>query len=189
MKQPKIDVLVPSFDPPEQWRSERQKKELDSEGWKALRQKILQRDGQACRYCGYTAQSFMNVDHIDGDPRNNAEQNLQTLCMWCHMLKHAGLHSVIRGSLELYQKPEELDQVTAIIKIRELRGERLSDDEIKKRLGLVKRMPFNMDHAYLSGLIGFINSKPINENGRWKIYGNITVRYSDGTYPSVFINQ
>lgn len=30
---------------------------------------------------------MLDVDHIDGDPSNNAEENLQTLCKCCHSYK------------------------------------------------------------------------------------------------------
>lgn len=34
-----------------------------------------------------TWDGMLDVDHIDGDPRNNEEENLQTLCKCCHAYK------------------------------------------------------------------------------------------------------
>jgi len=37
----------------------------------------------------WTPQQFLDADHIDGDPSNNSEENIQTLCKHCHMIKSA----------------------------------------------------------------------------------------------------
>ncbi|MEM0143799.1 MAG: hypothetical protein QXL94_07645 [Candidatus Parvarchaeum sp.] len=166
MKQPEMDNLVPSFDPPEQWRrSEKQKLFLKSNEWKKIRQRILKRDNNTCKYCGYFSDSFMNVDYIDGNPENNSDSNLQTLCMWCHMIKHAGLWCNVKKCLELYKKPREQDQVNIIKETRKLRGEGFTNEKIKEKLNLKNKMDFNMNHQYLSKLVGFINSNPVEERG------------------------
>ena len=42
-----------------------------------------------CERCGFVPENLcqLDVDHIDGDKRNNDESNLQTLCANCHRLK------------------------------------------------------------------------------------------------------
>jgi 5-methylcytosine-specific restriction endonuclease McrA len=42
-----------------------------------------------CEHCGFVPEhsSQLDVDHIDGDGRNNDPANLQTLCANCHRLK------------------------------------------------------------------------------------------------------
>lgn len=42
-----------------------------------------------CSWCGYVAENKgeLHVDHIDRDPSNNNEENLQTLCVQCHLKK------------------------------------------------------------------------------------------------------
>lgn len=42
-----------------------------------------------CEHCGFKAlhPCQLDVDHIDGDRENNAQENLQTLCANCHRLK------------------------------------------------------------------------------------------------------
>ena len=41
----------------------------------------------AAGLCDWEPISFLQVDHIDGDPRNNNPNNLQTLCHTCHTIK------------------------------------------------------------------------------------------------------
>lgn len=42
-----------------------------------------------CEHCGFVAVDLcqLDVDHIDGNHRNNDPANLQTLCANCHRLK------------------------------------------------------------------------------------------------------
>ena len=42
-----------------------------------------------CEFCGFIAVNpvQLDVDHIDGDNKNNNLNNLQTLCANCHRLK------------------------------------------------------------------------------------------------------
>jgi cytochrome c2 len=48
-------------------------------------------DGRLGYYCDYTKllTAQLEVDHIDGNPKNNVETNLQTLCKMCHCYKTA----------------------------------------------------------------------------------------------------
>lgn len=40
-----------------------------------------------CESCGI--KESLHAHHIDGDPKNNTEKNVQTLCAWCHHFIHA----------------------------------------------------------------------------------------------------
>lgn len=42
-----------------------------------------------CEYCGFVPlhRCQLDVDHINGDKKDNRESNLQTLCANCHRLK------------------------------------------------------------------------------------------------------
>ena len=44
-----------------------------------------------CEHCGFvpTHPSQLDVDHIDGNNKNNSLENLMTLCANCHRLKTA----------------------------------------------------------------------------------------------------
>lgn len=58
-----------------------------------LRYQILTRDGFKCVSCGANAQMCsLEVDHINSDPSDNREENLQTLCHECNVGKyHSGV--------------------------------------------------------------------------------------------------
>lgn len=45
------------------------------------------RDGEGCARCGElpTAQNTLDIDHLDGDPRNNDPENLRLLCRSCNV--------------------------------------------------------------------------------------------------------
>lgn len=49
-----------------------------SRPWRRLRARIIERDGGKCVVCGSTEN--LEVDHKDGNWRNNAPENLRTVC-------------------------------------------------------------------------------------------------------------
>lgn len=65
----------------------------NSRAWRALRETILLRDLYQCQEhgCGVlcAGKGQAHVDHVDGDPNNNAPENLRTLCVSCHSRKTA----------------------------------------------------------------------------------------------------
>ncbi len=59
--------------------------------WLRLREAVMRRDSFGCRECGKTwarHQIRLEVDHINGDPFDDRPENLQTLCVPCHEIKH-----------------------------------------------------------------------------------------------------
>ena len=53
------------------------------------RKRILERDGHRCVWCGvgteYNGKPLtLQVDHIDGNRKNNSDENLRTMCPNCH---------------------------------------------------------------------------------------------------------
>lgn len=165
--------LYPSYAPPEKWRNASQTKRLQSEEWRTLRGRILQRDNYKCAYCRYRAKNFQIVDHIDGDPENNSDDNLQVVCPMCNCVKHAGQGCVVKGVVDLY-RIAWFSQNTLIILTRFLRDSGKSDEEIKSLLGFAEQVPFEMDREYLRPLFAFVTSRrtELDDDGydRWKDY-------------------
>jgi rubredoxin len=58
-----------------------------------IRRYLLNETNHKCSECGwgeinpYTTKSPLEIDHIDGDAKNNLKENLRVLCPNCHSLK------------------------------------------------------------------------------------------------------
>jgi len=155
--------LSPSFANPETWRDNNVPEKITKEEWRKIRHKILNRDNYTCQYCGFKAVKWQIVHHIDGNPNNNEDNNLEVVCPMCNLIHHSGQGCVVQGVVDLYKKSNysqnEIIQIT-----RKTRAENKPDHEIINYLGLEKKVPFKMDIKYLKNLYGFITSrKPAQE--------------------------
>jgi hypothetical protein len=68
--------------------------------------------GRYCELCGAT--SKLHAHHVDGNERNNSPDNIQTLCIHCHIAHHhrarrAGLTVPGRADLPSSQRAEAND--------------------------------------------------------------------------------
>ncbi len=151
-----------SFANPETWR-DNIVEEISKEEWKILRLGILKRDNYACQYCGFKAEKWQIVHHIDGNPNNNKENNLETICPMCNLIHHAGQGCVVRGIVDLYNK-SKYPQNKIIQITRQMRSQGKSDKEIITFLGLDHIVPFKMDRNYLKKLFGFVTSRKTNQD-------------------------
>ncbi len=146
-----------SFANPETWRDSINEK-LSKEEWRAVRTSILNRDSHTCQYCGFKAEKWQIVHHIDGNPNNNEKINLETICPLCNLIHHAGQGCVVQGIVDLYKKSKysqnEIIQIT-----RRMRIDGKTDKEIIDYLGLKEEAPFKMDKSYLKKLFGFVSSR------------------------------
>lgn len=71
-----------------------------------LRYKVLAENPRRCAMCGITPElgGVLEIDHIDGDPRNNREDNLQILCEVCNQGKYQ--YQREKGELDGYKREE-----------------------------------------------------------------------------------
>lgn len=151
----KLKPLVPSYLDPASWRPGGMQQPA---GWAALRASILARDG-GCVYCGHMPQigdrDVLEVNHLGGY-RDNRPEALETVCVLCHRVLHAGRSAAIYGSLLLFRHAA-VDQHTLIRLCWHLRRTaRLADRPLMDLLGLRDQAPFRMDRAYLAGLRGYV---------------------------------
>lgn len=58
--------------------------------FKRVRGHVLERDMNTCQFCGFIADKWQDVHHLDGNHTNNAEENLVTACRLCHLVFHTG---------------------------------------------------------------------------------------------------
>jgi len=141
------------------WRTKDDKKFMKSAEWiKVIRPRVLKRDDYTCQYCGFRSEKRMQINHIDGNPKNNNDENLEVICGWCHMITHSGLWCAVFKSIDVYEESKynqnEIIQIT-----RKMRDENKSDNEIIEFLGLKKQVSWKQNLEYLAKLYGFISSR------------------------------
>ena len=155
--------LFPSYEL--SWRTKEDNEFLKSDAWKQIRLRILTRDNFTCQYCSYRAEKDQQVNHVDGNPKNNVDSNLEVICPDCHKVMHAGLWVVVKQTMRLYRKSKypqnELVRIT-----RDMRTHGKNDEEIIEFLGLEGQMPWKQDLAYLKPLYGFNTSIPPRESSK-----------------------
>lgn len=83
--------------------------------WKALRERILQRERSCCKFCyilnGTTrsgSKIVLTIAHLDQDPTNNADENLAALCQRCHN-RHDAPHRAKNASKTRHAKKSDGD--------------------------------------------------------------------------------
>jgi len=142
------------------WRTAEDKKFMKRVEWKKIRTKILQRDDNTCQYCGYRNEKGMHVNHIDGNPKDHSEENLEVICTACHKITHSGLWAVKFGTIDVYEESKYTQ--SDIVRITgEMRDQKKSDEEIIEFLGLKKKVMWQQDFEYLKTKFGFITSRRI----------------------------
>jgi len=69
------------------------------------------RDKHSCRAegCGFHSRRFQEVHHIDDNHHNNSEDNLVTLCPFCHAVFHIGYASI--NGARLIKLPDGADML------------------------------------------------------------------------------
>ncbi len=68
--------------------------------WLRLRQAVINRDDERCRFCKNKFSKYLYVDHLNGDASNNTLNNLGVNCKGCDSFRHSGLAG-IKGNLIL----------------------------------------------------------------------------------------
>jgi hypothetical protein len=150
-----LKALTPSFIDPRDWRPSGVRPPA---GWQEIRSRVLERDG-GCVYCeqgqSNDKRSRLEVNHLNGY-RDNQLDALETVCVLCHRVLHAGRSAAIYGSLVLF-KQARCDQNTLIRLCWLLRTRhKLPDRPLMSLLGLAEPAPFHMDRPYLASLKGYV---------------------------------
>lgn len=140
------------------WRTKEDEAFSRSQQWRDIRERILKRDDYTCQYCGLREEKGMQVNHIDGNPKNHSDSNLEVVCPSCHMIMHSGLWAGVRRVILLFMK-SKYSQNEIIRITREMRRQGKSDSEIIQYLGLEEQVPWYQDLKYLSVLYGFISAR------------------------------
>ncbi len=138
------------------------KKFMRKSEWKKKRKKILDRDNYTCQYCGVRRKEYMQINHIDGNPKNHDENSLEVICSSCHKITHSGLWAAVFKVLDVYEK-SKFSQTDIIRITGRMREEGKADNEIIEFLGLDGKVPWIQDNKYLATKFGFITSRPMDK--------------------------
>lgn len=81
------------------WRGSHDALEQDA-AFREAKKRIWHRDRHQCQGCGFRADQYLEVHHINGDHGNHNLKNLVLLCPLCHQVHHLGFAGMAgRGSL------------------------------------------------------------------------------------------
>ncbi|HVC79861.1 MAG TPA: HNH endonuclease signature motif containing protein [Chloroflexota bacterium] len=153
-----LKPLAPSYLDPEEWRPAGARV---PPGWAHLRAEALARDA-GCVYCGHLpppgSRAPLEVHHIRGHRVNDLEA-LESVCVLCHRVLHAGRSAAVYGSLALFRRAA-VDQNTIVRLSWHLRQTRRMDDRtLMTLLALAEPAPFRMDRPYLATLRGYVPAR------------------------------
>lgn len=70
-----------------------------------IRKLVVERDRGVCAHCGFAAEKWQEIHHLDDNHDNNDPVNLATLCPWCHGCHHVGFMGM-SGKMRLIYLPE-----------------------------------------------------------------------------------
>ena len=109
------------------------KAEMMDKEFVSKREVVLKRDNYTCQFCGFRAEKFQEVHHIDDNHSNNDESNLLTTCILCHSVCHAGFSGIQKRGVLIYIDPAlNLDQGALNQIVRALWvGEESSNEDIR----------------------------------------------------------
>ena len=69
---------------------------------KDMKQKILTRDDHTCQCCTFKSQKYQEILFLDHDHTNFSEENLKTVCIFCHQCFNLETVNVMRSGVLLW---------------------------------------------------------------------------------------
>ncbi len=67
-----------------------------------IKQKILKRDDNICKFCGFKSQKYQEVHFLNHDVNDTHSQNLATTCIFCHQCFSMEQVSVMRSGVLIW---------------------------------------------------------------------------------------
>lgn len=84
--------------------------------FKAMRPRVLKRDEYRCQFCGFRAQKWQEVHHLDDDHHHNDVENLITACPLCHMGHHVGLAGIKQAGVIIHLPALSQAELNALVR-------------------------------------------------------------------------
>lgn len=79
-----------------------------------IRQKVLERDGNTCQFCGFYSKKYQDIHCIDHDSQNVQLSNLVTTCIFCHQCFDLEKTSQMRSGVLVWLPEIEQTQLNHI---------------------------------------------------------------------------
>lgn len=116
-----------------------------------LKQKILSRDDNTCKCCGFKSQKYQEILFLNSDTSDLSEKNLATACMFCHQCFNLDQVSQMRSGVLIWL-PEieqaQLHHIARAVYVARISQGAMADaarktldalmarrEEVKRRLG------------------------------------------------------
>lgn len=68
----------------------------------AVRSQVLDRDNHTCAYCGFKAEKYQEVHHLDDDHGHNNLENLVVACAFCHIDFHLAMAGIRNAGVMIF---------------------------------------------------------------------------------------
>jgi len=78
--------------------------------FQVVRNRVLERDQYACRYCGFAAKKYQEIHFLSGNYKDISDQNLVTACIFCYQCLNLDRAGAMNSGTLIFAP--EIDQVT-----------------------------------------------------------------------------
>lgn len=79
--------------------------------WLKLRQQVIDKYQNRCRFCGNRFSKYLIIDHIDGNASDNSLENLGINCKGCDTIRHCGFAGLNQRLLLRFSKLDQSEIV------------------------------------------------------------------------------
>lgn len=109
---------------------------------KEVKQKIHTRDDHVCQCCGFKSKKYQDIHFLNGDENDLSEDNLKTICIFCHQCFNLDKVSVMRSGVLLWLpeiKQADLHHIARAVYVARISQGPIADAARKALDGLMQR--------------------------------------------------
>ena len=126
------------------------------------RLRVLERDNYTCACCGFRSERYQDILFMDGNPENHADNNVKTVCIFCHQCFHMDGIGAMRSGVLIWM-PEisqtDLHHIARAIYVARITQGPMADaarsslDKIMARREAAKERILTDDPAVLASVL------------------------------------
>lgn len=156
------------------WRCHDERASEADADYQAARPRVLRRDSFTCRFCRFSVRptrdadlakwsleysGFLEVHHINDDHHDNRDENLVTVCPFCHQVFHAG-NAIYRTGGRIIFCPfltqEQINLTANLLAVAQVRDGRFEEAATRMWEDL-QELSKQADQRYGSGFSNSVN--------------------------------